>query len=123
MTDKYDCNYSAFDMDLHKKTYPCYLEVLIDADGNVMYATPSHQEKAIELACHQLGKTRQEIVNMCPPEKYFDYRNWLLGLTGAVAVWYDGLVFHSINRKQINKLKRFKMAGIYKGYIPAPTVS
>ncbi|GAB6761703.1 hypothetical protein [Bacillus cereus] len=34
-----------FDIETHKKCFVDYLEVVIDEEGTVMYATPSHQEK------------------------------------------------------------------------------
>ena len=41
---------STFDIEQHKAKYKNYLEVIIDANGTIMYAVPSHQEKASELA-------------------------------------------------------------------------
>ena len=43
--------YSKFDVDKHKDTFDSYLEVMILEDGSIEYAVPSHQEKAIKLAC------------------------------------------------------------------------
>lgn len=41
MDEEYNL-YSQFDVSKHKQTYTNYLEVIIDSDGNVMYAVPSH---------------------------------------------------------------------------------
>ena len=117
MEEKYSV-YSAFDIKKHKETYPYYLEVLIDVDGTVMYAVPSHQEKAINIACENLNKTRRELMDMCPKEYYFDFMTWLCKITGLVAVWDDFCVFDDITEKQINKLKILKMNGLYRGKIP-----
>lgn len=117
MEDEYSI-YCDFDIEQHKKKYVNYLEVLIEKDGRIVYAVPSHQEKAIELACQKLGVNRQELMAMCPKEYYCDFLNWLLMISGAVAVWNDFFSAPAVTKKQIASLRRLKMAGIYKGTIP-----
>jgi len=56
----YDLN-SDFDIEQHKKTFIHYLEVVIDGNGKIMYAVPSHQEKLITLAREKLNVTREEL--------------------------------------------------------------
>ena len=113
---EYDLN-SDFDIDKHKQKYIHYLEVMIDEDGTIMYAVPSHQEKAISLACSKLGLTRNELCRRCPKEYYFDFLTWLLMQSGAVAVW-ECQCEGNANRKQIAALRRLKMAGLYIGRVP-----
>lgn len=36
--------YCKFDIQKHKETYKNYLEVIIDEEGSIHYAVPSHQE-------------------------------------------------------------------------------
>ena len=114
--------YSSFDIKKHKETYINYLEVLILEDGTVEYAVPSHQEKALEIACKKLNKTKQEIEDMCPREYYCDFLTWLLGITGSISVWGTSaeyfIVYKTINKKQIAMLKKLKKHGLYKGDIP-----
>ena len=114
--------YSPFDIKKHKETYINYLEVLILEDGTIEYAVPSHQEKALEIACKKLNKTKQEIEDMCPREYYCDYLTWLLGITGSISVWGTSdeyfIVYKTINKKQIATLKKLKKHGLYKGDIP-----
>lgn len=114
--------YSPFDIKKHKETYINYLEVLILGDGTIEYAVPSHQEKALEIACKKLNKTKQEIEDMCPREYYCDYLTWLLGITGSISVWGTSaeyfIVYKNINKKQIATLKKLKKHGLYKGDIP-----
>lgn len=69
--------YSNFDAEQRKKTFIHYLEVVIDENGNIMYAVPSHQEKLISLACEKLNVTRGELNAMCPQEYYCDFTTWL----------------------------------------------
>lgn len=110
--------YSEFDIEMHKATFTNYLEVIVADDGTVMYAVPSHQEKAIALAEERLGLSRKEISDMCPREFYFDYLRWLLSLTGAIAVWNDSIEAPALTKKQEATLRRLKLAGLYRGAIP-----
>ena len=110
--------YSPFDPDKHKGTYKNYLEVLLLEDGSVVYAIPSHQEKAMALACERLGVTRELIYDMCPTQYYADFLNWLLSLTNSVSVWNNMISCWSINKKQAATLRMLKTKGLYKGPIP-----
>ena len=110
--------YCEFDLEKHKATYVKYLEVLIDSDGKVMYAVPSHQEKAIKVACEKLGITRDELKKMCPREFWFDFMRWLCKIAGLVAVWNDDCEYWEPTVKQVGKLRQLKMEGLYTGPIP-----
>ncbi len=113
--------YSEFDIEQHKKKYVNYLEVLVEQDGRIVYAVPSHQEKAVALACEKLGVTRRELLDMCPREYYFDYMNWLLKISGAIALWNEQCLAPAATRKQVGAIRRLKMAGLYKGAVPLIT--
>lgn len=110
--------YSQFDLEKHKQTYVNYLEVLIDEDGTIMYAVPSHQEKGVKLACARLNVSRKELDALCPQEYYCDYMRWLCMIAKVVFVWNDGCVAVNPTIKQIGALRRLKMAGVYHGSIP-----
>lgn len=110
--------YSPFDPDKHKETYKNYLEVLSLEDRSVVYAIPSHQEKAMALARERLGVTRELIYDMCPTQYYADFLNWLLSLTNSVSVWNNMISCWSINKKQAATLRMLKTKGLYKGPIP-----
>lgn len=112
---KYDV-YSEFDIDKHKATFINYLEVIIEPNGHILYAVPSHQELAIALACNAKGWTRDELNKACPPEYYFDFLTWLLSLTGCISVWND-FYMGDANYAQLKALSELKDAGIYKGEI------
>lgn len=113
MSKKYSV-YSEFDIEKHKETFVNYLEVLIQEDGHVMYAVPSHQELAIRLACEAKGWTRDELNKACPKEFYFDFLPWLLSLTKSISVW-DGFYVGDANDVQMSKLVELRNAGLYKG--------
>lgn len=110
--------YSEFDLEMHKKTYVRYLEVVIDSDGKVHYAVPSHQEKAIRMACAKLGVNRDELMAMCPREYWYDLHTWLCKVAEIVLVWNDGCVYDCPNVKQIGTLRLLKLSGVYSGEIP-----
>lgn len=82
----YDLN-SKFDIEQHKKTFVNYLEVVIYPDGLIEYATPSHQEKLINICCKQLNVTRDKLNKMCPQSYYADFMVWLCNLSGCISVW------------------------------------
>lgn len=113
--------YSEFDIEQRKKKYVNYLEVLVEKDGKIVYAVPSHQEKAVALACEELGVTRRELLDMCPREYYFDYMNWLLMISGAIALRNEHCIAPAATRKQVGSIRRLKMAGLYKGAVPLIT--
>lgn len=110
--------YSEFDIEQHKKTFIHYLEVVIDENGRIMYAVPSHQEKLIALACEKLNVTREELNAMCPQEYYFDFMTWLCKMSGACAVWENQVMRDKFTAEQIKALKRLKDEGLYLGEIP-----
>lgn len=108
--------HSDFDVATHKKYFVNYLEVVILENGKVEYAIPSHQEKLVSIAAKKLGKTREDIVDMCPKEYYLDYNTWLSKISGAISVWnefYQG----EANEKQIKTLRELREAGLYHGDI------
>lgn len=117
MEKQYDL-YSEFDIEKHKATFPHYLEVIIDTDGKVMYAIPSHQYKMIDIACKKYGIDRKSLDAMCPPDRYFDYMRWLCEVTGCVSVWEWQIEYDKVNHKQMAMLRRLKMAGLYMGLLP-----
>lgn len=111
--------HSEFDAEKHKETYVHYLEIVIDRNGRISYAIPSHQEKMIEVACERLGLSRQELHDLCPKEYYWDFMKWLSMKSGLMAVWEGHYEVHEPTKKQIATLRNLKMSGLYKGEIPS----
>lgn len=110
--------HSEFHIDQHKKTFTHYLEVIIDENGKIMYAVPSHQEKQIALACEKLNVTREELNAMCPQEYYYDFMTWLCKMSGACAVWEKFIQADKLTEQQIKALEMLKENGLYLGRIP-----
>lgn len=110
--------YSDFNIEQHKKTFIHYLEVVIDENGRIMYAVPSHQEMLIKLACEKLNVTREELNAICPQEYYFDLMKWLCKISGACAVWEKFIQADKPTEQQVKTLQMLKDSGLYLGEIP-----
>ena len=113
----YETLHSPFSIERHKKTFTAYLEAVMYEDGTVEYAVPSHQNKLIEICMKKLNLTdRKQLSDMCPPEWYADFTEWLCKISGCISIWFD---FHmgKCNAIQESKLKEFQNHKIYIGPI------
>lgn len=111
-----DVLYQPFDIEVHKKEFINYLEVVIDEHGRVHYAVPSHQEKLIKLACMKHGMTRDELNDACPEAYYFNFITWLCIMSGCVSIWNDYMIGQA-NEKQAETIQKLADAGLYHGLI------
>lgn len=115
--------YSPFDIQQHKEKYVNYLEVVISPEGVVEYAVPSHSEVLIRHCCEMKEISREQLYALVPREYYFDMIGWLCKESGYIAVWNEHCAFHGeLYKKQENKLKALKLAGIYRGSIPKTAI-
>lgn len=106
---------SPFDIEVHKRYFKHYLEVIIHDDGLVEYATPSHQEKLIQICMGKLKCSRSELNAKCPEKYYLDFMAWLCKQCNCIAVYndhYEGVITTS---KQLNALYNLKMNKLYEG--------
>lgn len=108
--------HSPFNIEIHKKTFTDYLEVIISEDGTIMYAVPSHQEKLISIACEKLNVDRDQLNDMCPKEYYFDFMFWLCKITGCVSLWNEHMEGVA-NEKQQIAINELIESGLYRGLI------
>lgn len=109
--------HSDFDINTHKKTFIDYLEVIIDEDGTVMYAVPSHVERLTELYMGRHAITRKELMHKMlhdPGCCGIDMSEWLCKQLHCICVWNDTYKGEP-NQKQLNKLKTLKLSGVYHG--------
>lgn len=108
--------HSTFNIQTHKETFKNYLEVIVDCDGVVHYAVPSHMEYLINHLISTKYGSREALNDAVPREYWFDMMTWLTQQSGLVAVWnntYKGI----LNEQQRNTLIRLQMEGLYKGEI------
>lgn len=114
--------HSPFDIETHKKTFVNYCEVIIDEEGVVHYAVPSHIEKLLSMYIDKRygpdSDVDRESVNKEIREalwKYgFDGIEYLTKFTGTISVWTFGFK-GTPNQKQLNMLKTLRMSGVYLG--------
>ena len=116
MTREYNL-YCPFDIEKHKQTFINYLEVVILSDGTIEYAVPSHQEKAIRLACKKLNCDRDYFINVVSKDHVSDWYEWLMDIAGVIMVWDRQVHYHNVTQAQIDSLKNLKNAGLYLGPI------
>lgn len=108
--------YCKFDINKHKEKYIDYLEVIILEDGIVEYAVPSHQMKLLEIAMKKLGKNQEEILEMCPKERYGDFNEWICEISDCLCVWHW---FHmgKCNQAQYETMQKLTDYKLYRGEI------
>lgn len=109
-----------FSIERHKAApYHITLEVMIAPDGTIEYAMPSHQEYLIKKAMERHQWSRQELMDACPPEYYFNFMEWLVQESGGyIPVWEQYTMNWAITGKQASALRQLKMAGLFRGAIP-----
>lgn len=109
-----------FSIERHKAApYHITLEVMIAPDGTIEYAMPSHQEYLIKKAMELHQWSRQELMDACPPEYYFNFMEWLVQESGGyIPVWEQYTMNWTITGKQAAALRQLKMAGLFRGAIP-----
>lgn len=108
-----------FSIERHKLCPYLDLEVIIDAEGNISYAIPSHQEFLIKAACKRKNWTREQLMDACPPEYYYNFMEWLIEQSGGcIPVWRAAVLEYPVTKPQLAALKKLKMAGLFRGVLP-----
>ena len=105
--------HSPFDVEIHKKTFVNYLEVIIRSDGIIEYAVPSHMMKLTEI----YGKTSNEMFeDFYKSNGMADPVEWICDQTGCISVWNNGYAGKA-NQNQKRALLMLKSHGLYGGAI------
>ena len=110
--------HSKFDIIKHKQTFINYLEVIIEEDGSVHYAVPSHQEYLINLCCKKFKMSRQELYDLCPENMHVDFMTWLCKMSNAIALWCSHIEYYEINALQYNTIDQLIANNLYYGPYP-----
>ena len=77
-----------FDFETHKKNFVDYLEIMIDPQGTIHYAIPSHIQYLMTEYMNQYNYSSENEAWKSIPEEYsFDAIGYLTDKTGYVAVW------------------------------------
>lgn len=94
-------------------------EVMIDPEGNIVKALPSHQEFLIMKSMILHGYSRELLMAACPPAYYYDFMRWLIPMSGGwIPVWNIGVMDYPVTKKQLAALKKLKVMGFYRGKLP-----
>lgn len=106
---------SNFNLELHKKTFINYLEIVISPQGTIYYAIPSHNGKLENILAKKLKINKNKIADICPKEYYYNYNEWLCIKTGYIMVWGkpNSFIVGTPNLKQIEMLEILKKEGLY----------
>lgn len=113
--------HSPFSIEIHKKTFTNYLEIVIDSEGVCHYAVPSHNG-VLEQLLLTMKDIDWDIFNyntlasdLCPEDRYAEYNEWLCEQTGCVMVWGKprSVVIGEANDKQIETLKLLQKEGLF----------
>lgn len=107
---------SPFNVEVHKETFINYLEVVILEDGTIEYAVPSHQLKVTDIIAAKRNITREDVADLCPPDMYLAYTEWLCKEAKAVMVWND-FYYGNPNDAQIQTLIMLMTEKLYYGGI------
>lgn len=119
-TNAQEVLHGAFDIELHKKTFINYLEVVISPEGKIEYAVPSHSEKLLQVYMEKndladRGVALNNLAKLCG---LFGYIEALSKVTGYISVWTEGCIAGcKPTQQQLNKLKTLKLNGLYRGRI------
>lgn len=81
-----------------------YCEILIDNDGSVILARPSHQEALIQYYCDKKNITREEMMKLFPIE--YSPSNLIIDKYNLISVWYMCIIYsyNNMNNDQRNTL-------------------
>lgn len=108
--------HSPFDIKTHKETFIDYLEVVIDEDGVVHYAVPSHMEWMTRYFCEKHGIDRGVLYTMFKTNTDFlTPIEYLSKLSECIPVWISH-IYGIPNEKQNETLHKLANAGLYKGF-------
>lgn len=107
-----------FDIELHKKTFRRYLEVIIDPEGVVHYAVPSHNERLIKYIMNTSGFDRDQIEGMVSVlwATCGGTAEALCAMSKCISVWTNFYIGKP-NDKQRETLQKLQDNGLYEGAI------
>lgn len=88
---------------------------MIDPEGVIVWALPSHQEFLIYKAMVRFGYSREVLMAACPPEFYYDFLRWLIPMSGGwIPVWKQGVMDYPVTKKQHAALKKTEAGRLFQ---------
>ena len=105
-----------FSIERHIHTFVNYCECVIDEDGTILYAIPSHERKLMEIVMNRLNLTREELVDKAEQENgQWDWINWLMRNSKCMCVYTCGYAIPTddfMTDKQKESLQSLINAGL-----------
>lgn len=87
----------------NKDNFNGYCEILIDSNGLVIIATPSHQVALVDCSVEDSQYTKYQIWDIVPNE--CDPTTYLSDRFNYVVVWYNGIIVpYDVNMEQIETI-------------------
>lgn len=86
--------HSPFDLETHKATFVNYTEVVIDPEGTIHYAVPSHTCFLENYCCKMYHISRSELSARVPREYWCDMNAFLMKMSGCMLVWNCGYDYY-----------------------------
>ena len=99
--------YSKFDIDKHAEHFINYLEVVIDEDGEIHYAVPSHQMFMENILKRNVGESAFNQMIMEDKSAWTDYLSILCKYSNYVPVSNE-FYYGNPNEKQLHILQQLK---------------
>lgn len=89
---------------LNPDNWKGYCEILIDNDGSVILARPSHQEALIQYYCNKENITRDQAVESIPIS--YSPLHFIVDKYNIISVWYMCIIYsyNNMNNDQRNTL-------------------
>jgi len=107
-----------FSIERHKKTFVNYLEAVIDVNGIVHYAIPSHERALCNMICMKKGLTLDQLIELAKASGgLYDWINWLMDESECICVYTQGYAYprHTIpSPEQKKTLSELIEAGLVK---------
>ena len=104
-----------FSIERHKKTFVNYTELVIDKDGNIMYATPSHERKMMSIILQNNPEMCERDLMQEAEESggLYDWINWLMRKSECMCIYTCGIAYADPStQKQMEKVKQLVDAGL-----------
>ena len=106
-----------FSIERHKKTFINYMEAIIDSDGVVYYAIPSHERKLIKLILEQNpGMSIKDIENEAEKIAGLDgWAEYLMRKSGCICIYTNG--YTTPQHYQMSDAQKRKLDELIKAHL------
>lgn len=85
-----------------------YCEILIDRNGDVILAVPSHVEAIINYIAYKEKKSNKKIKDLIKHSSCLPIE-WCVDKYGIIAVWYNGYMYSTYKKITKSQLKTLKL--------------